>query len=162
VKFADTVGGAVKESKPQKPVLTGWQTQVNIEHVVDTPLKRAARELVDGWTPMHKYQEALDLDLIKRAVEQDTTRFEEVEPEYMMPTEPVTGGGYSADHPETAHFVLETLRSINPVLATAYAGGHVDDHHDRLVYNADISYGASPYQGKGLGNLVLEGERYLV
>ena len=145
----DAKGGAIQKLAPAELKPITWNTGVKIEPVVDTPLKRAHREFTEHWAPMHKYADAPDFALLRSAVQHDTTDFNTREREYLMPVQPPTGGGFGADDRETSHFVHETLRRINPVLSQAYLHAPVDDLHDKMVSNSDITYGDSEHLGRG-------------
>ena len=117
-----------------------------IHEYTDTPMKQMYRQIASNWAPIWKGQEPPDFALMRETIKHhDDTEFDVRPRLYAMPEKGPTGRGFHEDDPETAHFVRHTLSKINPVLARAYMGGAVSDHHDRLQYNEDITYGNTGY-----------------
>ena len=104
-------------------------------------MRRVYREMHQNWQPLFKGQEVPDFQLMEAALQHDTTQFPEEDRLYAMPHKAPTGHGYMMDDRETSHFVHNTLRVIDPVLASAYMGGHVSDYHDRRQTNTEEKYG---------------------
>ena len=120
---------------------------VSIATYKDTPMKRAYRELDTHYAPIFKGEQRPDFARMRELIRQhDTTEFKPTDRLQVMPENGPSGNGYDGDDRETSHFVHQTLRSINPLLATSYLHGkgiHNDfeDHYRRT----DFAYGKQGY-----------------
>jgi hypothetical protein len=106
---------------------------LKVQTVVDTPLKRAVRELHTSWQPLYGGVQVTPPFQQMRHVARnyDNTQFVKTNREYPMPTHAPTGKGALYDHRETSHYVSKVLRSIHPSLARVYNHGATNEaHHD--------------------------------
>ena len=122
---------------------------VDVVTYMDTPAKRAYRQIAEGYgTPIFKGQQAPSFGLMRELIRQhDNTEFKDRGLLQVMPEEPPSGKGYMADDRETSHFVHNTLRSINPLLAAAYLDGSgMHDDFERHHHRTDFQYGRTGYR----------------
>jgi hypothetical protein len=110
-------------------------------------MKKTYRQLEEGWQPIWKGQETPDFRLMRQLVrDHDTSTFQAPKRLVAMPEEKPTGKGLMHDERETGHFVRETLRKINPILATAYIGTPaITDDLERHQTFTDFEYGDRGY-----------------
>jgi hypothetical protein len=119
---------------------------------IDTPAKRAVRELRRDWMPLFgSMQEVPPFSLMHQAAHSyDDTSFTDHRRQYAMPDVAPTGHGLK--HPredrDTSHFVGKMLDSINPSLGTFYRGGH---HNEDLHKIAENNYSKASTRDGALG-----------
>jgi len=153
VRFLEKRGGGLPPQPPAKPTPTTTSKthgHVTVVSYTDTPMKKTYRQLEENWQPIWKGQESPDFRLMRQLVrDHDTSTFEAPKRLVAMPEHKPTGKGLMHDERETGHFVRETLRKINPILATAYVGTPaITDHLERHQTFTDFEYGR---RGRGSG-----------
>jgi hypothetical protein len=131
---------------------------------IDTPAKRAIRELQRDWQPMGSSHEVPPFAAMHRAAHNyDTTTFEDTQRYFAMPEAPPSGYGlhHQNEDRETSHFVGKMLDRISPNLGTLYKGGAANEHQNRVATNlytgchvrAGPLGGLKAYNHKLTGNL---------
>ncbi len=143
------MGGALQEPVSRAPQ-TGY---------VDTPVKRAVREIHQDWQPIFGIQETPPFaEMRTAAFEQDDSTFDDTEIEYAMPDIAPTGLGglHPTEDRETSHFMGNLLESINPELKTLYFGGAPNVHLDRVANHLHDEF----YTTDPLGRVTTANRRY--
>ena len=107
-----------------------------VKAYVDTPMKKAVREIHRDWQPLWKHQETPPFAEMRHAAQNyDNTTFEKAARVYPRPEHPPTGRGALHDDRETSHYVGKVLERIHPSLARVYRGGATNPDHHLMATN---------------------------
>jgi hypothetical protein len=122
---------------------------------IDTPAKRAVRELKRDWMPLFgSMQEVPPFALMHEAAHKyDNTSFIDHRRDYAMPDIAPSGHGmkHHREHRETSHFVGKMLDNISPSLGTFYRGGHHNEDQHKV---AESNYSKASTRNGALGGAI--------
>ena len=163
----DPKGGSLDDSA--SVAQTSTQASVMRGGYVDTPMKRAVRELHTHWQPIFGgAQETPPFrEMAHAAFNYDDTQFSSSE--YYSPIPKWSPTGHGALHPkeprQTGHFLGKLLEQASPNLATLYRGGAPNEHTDRVEQGIYTNFQTRDYLGRAVQaeskftNRVLSGPR---
>jgi hypothetical protein len=122
-----------------KPKIEVTAPRANAQGYVDTPAKKAVRELQRDWAPLWGgMQEVPPFKQMHHAAHTyDNTSFSDTRRYYALPEVAPTGHGlhHPREDRDTSHFVGKMLNRINPRLADLYMGGAANEHQTRVATN---------------------------